>query len=322
MSKYRHQLPQLGQDFFLMDGGLETTLIFHHGVDLPEFASFPLLTTAVGREMLNRYYRQYLEIARNAQANFILDSVTWRANPDWGKRLGYDSEALADINREAIAHIEALRHGYERDDAQSKHTQIVISGCIGPRGDGYAIENVMDTREAEDYHAPQINTFASTSADMVCAFTINYPEEAIGIVRAAQGAQMPVSISFTVETDGHLPNGQSLPGAIQQVDAATAAYASYFMINCAHPTHFEKSLMGSEPELSRIRGVRANSSRKSHQELNDSTELDSGNPMELGQHYVAIKQQLQQLNIMGGCCGTDHRHIAQIAKDCAPLFSN
>ncbi|MDG2990903.1 homocysteine S-methyltransferase family protein [Candidatus Synechococcus calcipolaris G9] len=317
MSKYRHQLPQLGQDFFLMDGGLETTLIFHHGVDLPEFASFPLLRTAVGREMLNGYYRKYLEIAQQVQANFILDSVTWRANSDWGSRLGYDSEALAEINCAAIAHIETLRHEYESD-----HTQIVLSGCIGPRGDGYAIESTMDATEAEAYHWPQIHTVAGTAADMVCAFTINYPEEAIGIVRAAQRAQIPISISFTLETDGHLPNGQSLPSAVQQVDAATAEYASYFMINCAHPTHFEKSLMGGEPELGRIRGVRANSSRKSHQELNDSTELDSGNPTELGQYYIAIKQQLQQLNIMGGCCGTDHRHIAQIAKECAPLFTN
>lgn len=316
MAKYRHHLPQLGSDLFLMDGGLETTLIFHHGIHLPEFASFPLLETPVGREMLNRYFRQYLDIAHSVQANFILDSVTWRANRNWGKRLGYDEEALAEMNRQAIAHIESLRNEYEREQ-----TQIVISGCLGPRGDGYAVEETMGMAEAEDYHTPQINTFASTNADMVAAFTINYPEEAIGMARAAEKAQIPIAISFTLETDGHLPNGQSLAAAVGQVDTATSGYPSYFMINCAHPTHFENILSRGEPELSRIRGVRANSSRKSHQELNESTELDSGNPAELGQHYISIKQHLQQLNIIGGCCGTDHRHVAAMATACVPLFS-
>jgi S-methylmethionine-dependent homocysteine/selenocysteine methylase len=315
MAQYRNALPQLASSLFLTDGGIETTLIFHEGLALPDFAAFHLLRSPEGEAALYKYFRTYAEIAQRFGVGLILESATWRANADWGTRLGYTSEALAEVNRKAIHLLENVRNAYETD-----RTRVVISGCIGPRGDGYVPDSAMSAQEAETYHRAQVETFAGSAADMVCAITMNYVEEALGIARAAQQAAMPVALSFTVETDGRLPTGQALQGAIAQVDEATAAYPCYYIINCAHPTHFERVLATGEPWVERIRGLRANASRMSHAELNESPALDTGNPAELALEYAQLKTRLRQLNVMGGCCGTDHRHIEQIASACLSLF--
>ncbi|MEK6789721.1 MAG: homocysteine S-methyltransferase family protein [Pseudomonadota bacterium] len=317
MNRYRSALPQLAGSLFLTDGGLETTLIFHEGLVLPDFAAFHLLKTPEGEAALRKYFRTYAEIARRLGTGLILESATWRANSDWGGKLGYTAGALADVNHRAISLLEQIRREYE-----TEQTPVVISGCLGPRGDGYVPDRAMSAQEAERYHQAQMTTFADSAADMVCAITMNYVEEAIGIAQAAQRAGLPVAISFTVETDGKLPTGQTLKAALAQVDDATAGYPCYYMINCAHPTHFEKVLAEGEPWLQRIRGLRANASRMSHAQLNEAPELDAGNAIELGQEYADLKRRLAHLNVMGGCCGTDHRHIEQIASVCLPLFRN
>jgi S-methylmethionine-dependent homocysteine/selenocysteine methylase len=310
-SQYRNALPQLSGGLFLTDGGIETTLIFHEGLELPDFAAFHLLRSPKGEAAVYKYFRTYAEIAKRFGVGLILEGATWRANADWGRRLGYTSKALADVNRKAIHLLEDVRNEYETD-----RTQAVISGCVGPRGDGYVPDSAMSEREAEAYHREQVETFARSAADMVCAITMNYVEEALGIARAARQADMPVAISFTVETDGRLPTGQALKGAIEQVDEATSRYPCYYMINCAHPTHFDRVLTTGEPWVERIRGLRANASRMSHAELNESPALDTGNPVEFGLEYAEIKKRLRQINVMGGCCGTDHQHIEQIASAC------
>ena len=299
----------------MTDGGIETTLIFREGLELPDFAAFHLLRTPEGEAALRKYFRTYAEIAKRFGTGLILESPTWRANADWGRRLGYTSDTLADGNRRAIHLLEEVRNGYE-----TERIPMVISGGLGPRGDGYVPDSAMSEQEAEAYHRDQTETFAGTAADMVCAITMNYVAEAVGIARAAERAAMPVAISFTVETDGKLPTGETLRAAIERVDEATSGYPSYYMINCAHPTHFEKVLAGAEPWVERIRGLRANASRMSHAELDGSPELDAGNATELGQEYARLKRRLGRLNVMGGCCGTDHRHINQIASACLPLF--
>lgn len=317
MTRYRSALPQLAGGLFLTDGGLETTLIFHEGLELPDFAAFHLLKTPEGSAALSKYYRSYADIAQRFGTGLILESATWRANPDWGRKLGYTSETLARANLQAITLLELIRSEYS-----SPQTPVVISGCLGPRGDGYVPDHAMSAPEAETYHREQMATFADSAADMVCAITMNYVEEAIGIAQAARQAGMPVAISFTVETDGKLPTGQTLRSALEQVDDVTSGYPVYYMINCAHPTHFDQVLAGEEPWLRRIRGLRANASRMSHAELNEAPELDAGNASELGHEYADLKRQQEQLNVMGGCCGTDHRHIEQIAAACRPLFRN
>lgn len=315
MAKFRKDLPQLGGDFFLTDGGIETTLIFLEGLELPDFAAFDLLKHREGEAALRKYFRTYAGLAQRYGIGLILESATWRASADWGTKLGYGAKEMADMNRRAIGLLEEIRSEFE-----GNANKVVISGCLGPRGDGYNPVHTMSEKDAESYHRSQIQAFEGTAADMVTAITMNYVDEAVGIARAAENAGMPVVISFTVETDGRLPTGQTLRAAIEQVDSATSRYPSYYMINCAHPTHFEHVLAEGEPWAKRVRGLRANASRKSHAELNESPELDIGDPLELGMQHAQLKRRLPQLNVMGGCCGTDHRHVEQIAAACSPLF--
>ncbi|MCX6047717.1 MAG: homocysteine S-methyltransferase family protein [Chloroflexi bacterium] len=311
MVRYRNNLPQLADKIFLTDGGLETTLIFYEGFDLPDFAAFHLLTDPQGYQALDNYYRIYAALAQKYAVGMILESPTWRANADWGARLGYSASTLAAVNRKAIKLLEEIRQAFE-----TEKSQMVISGCIGPRGDGYSPTNLMSVAEAADYHLAQIRTFSETSADMVAAITMNYVEEAIGITQAAQSLGMPVAISFTVETDGRLPTGQTLQDVIHAVDQATDSTPVYYMINCAHPTHFETILNSGEPWLARIRGLRANASTKSHAELNESPEIDMGDPKELGRQHRQLLQKLKHVTVLGGCCGTDHRHVDEIFQAC------
>lgn len=311
MTDDRPHLPQLEHTPFLTDGGLETTLIFNEGVNLPCFAAFVLLETADGRHRLRRYFERHAEIAREADCGFIAEAPTWRANPDWARRLGHDSRTLDTINKGAITLLADLR---DRDGLG--RGEYVISGCVGPRADGYDPDLKISAEEAERYHAEQVASFAVTDADLVSALTMTNTEEAIGVTRAAQNAAMPVVISFTVEIDGRLPSGTPLGDAILQVDALTDNGPAYYMINCAHPTHFEHALEAGGSWLGRLRGIRANASRKSHAELDAATELDDGDPFELASEYASLIARFSQLTILGGCCGTDVRHIEQIARAC------
>lgn len=312
MSKYRLDLPQHRGGIFLTDGGMETTLIFHHGVDLPHFAAFVLMDSADGRAHLKRYYESYLAIARKQGAGFVLDSPTWRANADWGARLGYDAAALKAVNMRSIEFLREIRSEWERPDMPC-----VISGAIGPRGDGYKAGN-MEAREAEDYHAAQIAAFKEAGADMVAAYTLNSIGEAVGVARAAKAQQMPVVVSFTVETDGNLVRGETLREAVETVDRETQDAPEYFLINCAHPSHFDGALQAGEAWTRRIHGVRANASAKSHAELDESTTLDAGDPADLGRRYVELRRIFPAMRMLGGCCGTDHRHLAAICEAVMP----
>jgi homocysteine S-methyltransferase len=302
---HRAGLPQLDGGLFLTDGGLETSLIFHQGADLPAFAAFVLLEDDEGLDQLRRYYEPYLALARESGAGFVLESPTWRASPHWAERLGVSEERLDAVNRRAIGLMEELREA-------AGDGPVVISGCIGPQDDGYQPAQLLSAAAARDYHSTQIGTFADTAADMVTAITMTYADEATGLAQAARDAGLPVVISFTLETDGRLPSGQALGEAIEEVDEATSGAPAYFMVNCAHPTHFEEVLAGEQPWRERIRGLRANASTLSHAELDEAEELDDGDPGDLGARYAALRSRLPQLNVLGGCCGTDERHVAAI----------
>jgi homocysteine S-methyltransferase len=302
-------LPQLASNrVFLTDGGLETSLIFHHGLELPVFAAFPLLEEDSGRETLREYFRDYLEVARKQGSGFVLDTPTWRANPDWGAEIGYDADALDRVNRDAVAFARALR------DEAALDAPVVINGVVGPRGDGYVVGAAMSPDEAERYHSAQIGSFAAAGAEMVSAITMTYAEEAIGIARAAAACGIPAVISLTVETDGRLPSGQPLGEAIRRIDEATDAAPAYYMINCAHPSHFAGVLDGDDAWLDRVAGLRANASTMSHAELDEAEELDDGDPVGLGNDYAALRDRLRNVAVLGGCCGTDQRHIAAIGS--------
>jgi homocysteine S-methyltransferase len=314
MAKYRNNLPQLGERVFLTDSGMETTFIFHEGVDLPCFASFDLMKDAVGIARTRAYYERHIALAKQHGLGFVLESPTWRANPDWGAKVGYSADDLAAANRRCIALMADLRRAHE-----TPASPMVISGNIGPRGDGYVVDNAMTAMEAQDYHGWQVAVFRDSEADMVSFFTANYVEEALGVARAAKAADMPSAISFTVETDGRLPTGQTLKDAISQVDRETGRAPAYYMINCAHPTHFDGALARGETWLTRLRGLRANASKRSHAELDAAADLDAGDPAELGRQYRSLRERMRHLTVLGGCCGTDHRHVEEICMACAPV---
>jgi len=313
IAKYRKNVPQLENVFFMTDGGLETTLIFEKNIEIPYFCAFDLLRTDLGVILLKNYLKSYAQVAQKLKVPLILNTPTWRASRDWGEKLGYNAQDLAHANQESVRMIESLRAEMEKDGLP-----LVIGACIGPRGDGYLPNERLSVQDSKNYHCEQIESFVDTAADFITAMTLNEAREAIGIVEASIEANMPVVVSFTLETDGNLPSGQSLESAIEEVDEATGGKTLYFMINCVHPTHLKFSTTAGNKWVERIRGLRPNASQKSHAELNNSCHLDAGNPKELAEDYYQVKQDLlPYLTIMGGCCGTDHHHVETIVRRCA-----
>ena len=304
------KLPQL-ESVFLTDAGLETDIIFNRGIDLPYFASITLLQSTEGKLALEGYFRGFLELARRMRCGLILESATWRASSDWAEPLGMSQQELDALNASAIANLRDLR-----DEFGSTIPSVLISGCLGPRGDGYDPGKIMSDEEAESYHHHQAEVLASAGVDQLTAITMTNVPEAIGIAKAAKSLGKPVAISFTVETDGRLPTGDKLSEAVSAVDRATDSTPAYYMINCAHPSHFAAALEDGADWVNRIGGVRANASRCSHAELDAMSELDRGDPEELAALHSELRQRFPHINVLGGCCGTDLGHITAIAEAC------
>jgi S-methylmethionine-dependent homocysteine/selenocysteine methylase len=279
----------------LTDGGIETYLIFHDGFELPCFAAFPLLDDERGRTALRAYFAPFLEIAERHGLPFVLDTVTWRAGTDWTARLGYD---VTSVNRAAVEFARSIARG-----------NVLINGVVGPRGDGYVAGERMTADAAAAYHGEQIGVLRDAGVDRITALTLTYPDEAIGIVRAAGGVS--VAIGFTVETDGRLPDGTAIADAIARVDAETGGATEFFLVNCAHPTHIAAGLDGA-PQLERIGGLRVNGSPLSHAELDEAETLDDSDPVALARDHAPLREALPGIRLLGGCCGTDHRHVAEI----------
>lgn len=304
-----HQGDLIPDDLMLSDGGLETVLVFEDGMDLPAFAAFPLLDTDEGKERLRRYYREYMALATKADAGYIMETPTWRANPDWGAQLGYSRDDLRRIAHSAVELGQGLRHEWQATG------RFLVSGCIGPRGDGYVAGKQMSAPEAADYHRQQVGDLAEAGADLVTALTLTYAEEGVGVAAAAAESGVPSVIGFTVETDGRLPSGASLGEAIERVDAATGSAPAWYLVNCAHPEHVLPGLPGhDQPWLSRIGALRANASRMSHAELDAMEVLDDGDPRDFADGYVSLRRRLPAIHVIGGCCGTDARHVAAASE--------
>ncbi|WP_206680083.1 homocysteine S-methyltransferase family protein [Aeromicrobium phoceense] len=286
----------------MTDGGLETDLIYLRGFDLPEFASFPLLDSDEGRAVLADYFRAYVDIAVRAEAPVLLETPTWRANPDHAARLGYDAAALDRINRESVAFL------YEV--AAARADELVgaeVGGMVGPRGDGYASAGPVDPESAAEYHRPQLASFAAAGAGRATVLTLTEVGEGIGVSRAAADVGLDVGIGFTVETDGRLPDGTTLAEAIEAVDAV--ARPNYFLVNCAHPSHVLRGMRDGAWK-DRIGGLRVNASTMSHAELDAAETLDGGDPAQLAADQRPLVEAFANLEVLGGCCGTDARHVA------------
>lgn len=299
-------LPHDSSALFMTDGGIETTLIFQHGLELPHRAAFDLLRDVLGRAALVRYYERHVAVARAWHTGFVLESPTSRASADWGARLGYSCKDLAAANRDAVGLMGALRSRYEAAD-----TPILVSGCVGPRG----LDRRMSIQEAAWYHCDQVTALAEAGADQVTAVTMTSASEAAGVALAAHASDAPVAISFIVGSDGRLPSGQPLREAIEEVDATTGGLPIYYMVNCAHPGHFVH-VSSDEAWMRRLRGIRVDASTRSQAEPDVAADLDGGDPVTLAAQYAALRRRFPWINVLGGCRGTDHRHIELTSESC------
>ncbi|KAG5179319.1 putative homocysteine S-methyltransferase [Tribonema minus] len=311
----------LANETFLCDAGLETALVYGDKIALPCFASFTMLKTEAGAKRVESFYRDFCVVAKAHGRNMYLDTVTWRASKDWGDKLGYSAKDLDDVARASVDMIVRLRDEYASDD-----TKMITSGAMGPRGDGYVVGATMTQEEAKEYHMQQVRTLASTALDLITVYTMTYAEEAAGLALAAAEVNMPIVISFTVETDGKLPSGATLREAIEAVDAACDSLGPGkrpigYGINCAHPVHFATTLEAAaeagEPWLHRLHALRANASKKSHAELEKCTTLDCGDDVDLATRYKALLPKLPgHFSVLGGCCGTNAQLAKAIAEVC------
>ena len=299
---------QFGRTLWLTDGGLETVMVFLEGLELEQFASFTLLDSDKGRSALTRYYTAFLDEATAQGAGFVLDTATWRASVGWGQKMGIDPDKMDEINRNAVSFVKEILQ------ARPTSPRVLINGVIGPHGDAYAPDQVLQPDAAQAYHRRQVEVLADAGVDLLSAMTLSSTGEAIGIGRAAQAVGLPVALSFTLETDGRLISGMSLQDAVQQTDEATGGAPIWYGINCAHPDHFRHILSGDW--VGRIGSLRANASRLSHAELDEAAELDDGDVAELARDYHQLLHMLPGLHVVGGCCGTDLRHVAAIGQRC------
>lgn len=303
-------LPHDSNALFMTDGGLETTLIVQHGLELPHRAAFDLLRDALGRAALVRYYERHVAVAKAWHTGFVLESPTSRASADWGARLGYSCRELAAANRDAVGLMCALRDRHEAADSP-----IVVSGCVGPRADIASCGRPMSVEEAAWYHCDQVTALAEGGADQVTAVTMASASEAIGVAVAAHASDMPVAIGFTVEADGRLPSGQPLRRAIEEVDAATGGLPIYYMVDCAGPQVFAHTATG-EAWMKRVHGIRVDVLQRRPVEPDVAADLDGSDAPTLAAHYAALRRRFPWINVLGGCSGTDHRHIELVSESC------
>ncbi|WP_193179553.1 homocysteine S-methyltransferase family protein [Nisaea sediminum] len=294
---------------FLTDGGFETWLFFQQGFSAPEFAAVVLLDEEEARAAMRRYFDGFLEMAEAAGTGYVLDTNSWRAATAWGPKLGKSEGDMLRLTKDAVSFAREIRRNW-----QGRVSPILVNGVVGPLGDGYAPDRLPSAEEARRMHLPQIEAMCETGVDMVSAITMTNIPEAVGVADACAASGIPVVVSFTVETDGRLPTGEHLGEAILRADAAASREPLYYMVNCAHPDHFHPALSTGEEWLGRIGGVRANASRLSHAELDVAEELDEGNPEEFGRLHAELSRALPGLKVVGGCCGTDHRHVGCVSQ--------
>lgn len=292
---------------FVAGWGTETWLQYVDGFELRHFCAFELLDDPKGYDCIADYTDKVAAAAASNGFGAIIDGIHYRASPDWGDLIGYSRDALRDVNRRGIELYREIAGRYETDE-----TPMLVGAAIGPRGDAYETGHKMDMAEAEDYHAQQIDMLKDAGADLVTAATFSSPTEAAGLVRAAAAAGVPVAVSF-IAKGGKLSGGETLSEAIGMVDDATDGAALHFTINCTHPTEFEAGLSDGA-WTRRLGGFLPNAVAMELLSLCRLGHLEDGDPVELGGQMADLARRFPHARIWGGCCGTDARHIAEIAR--------
>jgi homocysteine S-methyltransferase len=301
-------LPQQLGKLMTTAGGFETWMQYVDGFKLRHFCGFELLDDARGVSCLKDYHRKVIEAAVANGFGMINEGLHYRASRDWGELIGFSRSALEEINHRGIEFYRDFAREYS-----SPGTPMLVGGVIGPRGDAYNLGRLPDAAEAEDYHSEQIQTFRKAGVDHVTAMTFSSVDEAIGVARAAKSAGLPVVISFLLARGGRLKGGETLQEAIFRVDSATGNAPAYFMTNCTHPIEFEPALVPGE-WVARLGGFMPNAVAMETMDLCKLGHLEDGDPVELGAQMAALARRFPHINVWGGCCGTDGRHIGQIAR--------
>lgn len=307
--------PRLENRFYLTEAGTETEVLYKWGFELPEFAMYPLLDDPEADAVLRDMYRRYFDVAEAHDTGLLILGHDYRASPDWGAKLGYSPEALAEMQRRTIAFLDDLRREYA-----GRVRDAYIAGCIGPRGDAYGTGGTITEVEAEAYHSVQLSTLRTTPADMAIALTFNNIPEAVGVIRAARAIGIDIGVSLTLTTEGRLRSGPSLREAVETIDARTGGGAAWFGTNCAHPLEFAPALAEGGDWLQRLRYIRPNAVKMEQIALCKLGHLEDGDPIELGRQMAEVAAELPAADILGGCCGTDERHLETIASNVTKLL--
>ena len=302
--------PRLKDKIYLTEGGTETEILYKWGYALPEFAMFPLLDNPEADAVIRDMYRRYFDVAAEHNTGMLVLGHDYRASPDWGAKLGYSPEGLAEMERRTVRFLDEIRAEYS-----AKVTDAYIAGCIGPRGDAYGTGAEIGENEAEDYHSVQLPTLRETPADMAIAVTFNNIPEAVGVIRAAEGIGLPIGVSLTLTTESRLRSGPTLRKAVETIDERTNGAAAWFGTNCSHPLEFEPALADEGPWIERLRYMRPNAVKMEKLALCKLGHLEDGDPVELGHQMGDLARRYPQMDLLGGCCGTDERHLDEIATN-------
>lgn len=302
--------PRLDGRFYLTEGGAETEIMYKWGFELPEFAMFTLLDNPEADEVIRNMYRRYFDVAAAHDTGILAMGHDYRASPDWAQKLGYSAADLTRFQHRTMQFLDDVRAEYA-----DRVSDAYITACIGPRGDAYGTGGDISASEAEDYHAVQLGNLEGTAADMAVAATFNNIPESIGVIRAANRMGIPIGVSLTLTPEGRLRSGPTLREAVETIDEVTGGAAEWFGTNCAHPLEFEPALDDAGPWLDRLRYVRPNAAKMDKLALCELGHLEDGDPVELGEQMGEVARRFPRADILGGCCGTDERHLSEIASN-------
>ncbi|MBW2409401.1 MAG: homocysteine S-methyltransferase family protein [Deltaproteobacteria bacterium] len=272
----------------------------------PYIANAGLIYDQAGKQAMTRIYRQYIDIASRYRLPMIVSAPTWRASSERINKSAYSGrETMVKDCADFINRI--------RQDVSQSADCIYIAGLIACRGDSYEPREALTADKAEAYHRLQAQELAHAGVDFILAATLPAVSEALGIAAALSQCAIPYSLSFVIRSDGRVLDGTPLQAAIEKIDAAVNPGPLFYQINCVHPAIFRKAIEQSEPGFDRLLGLQANTSEKSPEELDGLGYLDTSEPEEFAESMLALHTHFG-LKIIGGCCGTDHRHIEEIAK--------
>lgn len=298
---------------FLTDGGIETRLIYEFGIDLPDFASFLALFDDRGRAALREIYRGYLAVAAEFRMPMLVGAPTWRAHPECLRRFGFaKADDLRRVNAEAVAFLQDLRRETRTE------TLVHIAGVIGPRRDGYRAEDAPALDEARAYHEAQAQALAGLGVDLLYAPTFPSRDELAGVAQAMARTGLAYALAPVIDPKGRLLDGHSFAEAVRLVDESTDPKPLYFLAGCVHPSTFlAAAAEGGDRTMprmpGRLAGIKANASPLPPEELDRLGHLDADAPAVLAQEILAARRRYG-LRILGGCCGTNDRHIRALAE--------